>query len=366
MEASVVEESTNISPRTVRTNWLLFSWSQISSATKALLLISTLLALIQIAVTIVVLVLGNRQQLSCEKPLQLYLTIFVVRVGLSLPLSVYQHLFIPRRGRPRRARNHNNNNNNINISNNNNNNNNNNNSNNDTTHDDAINQESTNRPETPPHNRPSTIFSGWAERLKSLLDLFAILWFIVGNYLVFSQSTCALNAGLYYYTILTWIIFGYTILVIPLLACASVVFCLPCVLVAMRTFNINISNVMVGGSKEEIAKIPVFKYKKSEAGEDEETTGSKPVMKKKSYFSKFKKEHHVTTDKYLSIPKAEDAVCTICLSEYENDEFICKLWCEHHYHHSCVTEWLGLNSKCPLCKRDFRKDHVDQDSDEEV
>lgn len=40
--------------------------------------------------------------------------------------------------------------------------------------------------------------------------------------------------------------------------------------------------------------------------------------------------------------------------------------CDHHYHHSCVTEWLGLNSKCPLCKRDFRKDHVDEDSDEEV
>lgn len=67
-------------------------------------------------------------------------------------------------------------------------------------------------------------------RLKSLLDLFAILWFIVGNYLVFSPSSCALNAGLYYYTILSWIIFGYTILVIPLFACASVVFCLPCVL----------------------------------------------------------------------------------------------------------------------------------------
>lgn len=83
---------------------------------------------------------------------------------------------------------------------------------------------------------------------------------------------------------------------------------------------------MVGGTKEELAKIPVFKFKKNDVEEGQTTTGSKPAMKKKSYFSKFKKEQDVTTDKYLSIPKAEDAVCTICLCEYENDELICKLW----------------------------------------
>lgn len=48
MEASVVETRNDVSPRTVRTNWLLFSWSQISGATKVLLLISISLALIQV------------------------------------------------------------------------------------------------------------------------------------------------------------------------------------------------------------------------------------------------------------------------------------------------------------------------------
>ncbi|ORZ03109.1 hypothetical protein BCR43DRAFT_482761 [Syncephalastrum racemosum] len=28
--------------------------------------------------------------------------------------------------------------------------------------------------------------------------------------------------------------------------------------------------------------------------------------------------------------------------------------CGHHFHKDCVHEWLGLNSVCPLCKRDFR------------
>jgi hypothetical protein len=67
-------------------------------------------------------------------------------------------------------------------------------------------------------------------RIKSLLDLFGILWFIVGNYLVFSPSNCPTNASAYYYTILTWVLFGYMLLIVPLVACASVIFCLPCVL----------------------------------------------------------------------------------------------------------------------------------------
>lgn len=94
----------------------------------------------------------------------------------------------------------------------------------------------------------------------------------------------------------------------------------------MRTFNINVSNVMVGGTKEELSKIPVFKYK---ANEEQQTESVKPTMKKANYFSRFRKSHgkeNITTNKYLTIPKAEDAVCTICLSEYENDELVCKLW----------------------------------------
>lgn len=57
----------------------------------------------QIAVTIIILAIGGNSEITCGKPLQLYLIIFVVRVGLSLPLSIYQHLFTPR-SRRRNAR----------------------------------------------------------------------------------------------------------------------------------------------------------------------------------------------------------------------------------------------------------------------
>lgn len=35
-------------PRTVRTNWLLFAWSQVSGATKVLLVLSTIVSLLQV------------------------------------------------------------------------------------------------------------------------------------------------------------------------------------------------------------------------------------------------------------------------------------------------------------------------------
>lgn len=57
----------------------------------------------QIAATIIILAIGGNSEITCGKPLQLYLIIFVVRVGLSLPLSIYQHLFTPR-SRRRNAR----------------------------------------------------------------------------------------------------------------------------------------------------------------------------------------------------------------------------------------------------------------------
>ncbi|KAL9551084.1 hypothetical protein MBANPS3_004438 [Mucor bainieri] len=402
------------SPRTVRTNWLRFSWNQISGASKVILLISFSLSLIQIAATIAILAIGSNSGISCSKPLQLYLIIFVVRVGLSLPLSIYQHLFTPRgrrrnsrrgrRGNARRRRRRQTENRH------------------DTSTAPVATPESNDALATntsPPdgthsqheiggnnhqhdeeegnqhQERPASLISGWTDRVKSLLDLFAILWFIVGNYLIFSPSDCPTTAAPYYYTILTWILLGYLILLIPLLACAAVIFCLPCVLVALRTFSINVTNVMVGGTKEEIAKIPVFKYKATAnptAAADEiastqtsentnntttftTTTAKKPsfirrIMKRPSYHntSDQQKQHaHLDT---ITIPRAEDAVCSICLGEYETDELICKLWqtvsnrCQHHYHKDCVHEWLALNSKCPLCKRDFRGKDYKGDSDE--
>lgn len=115
--------------------------------------------------------------------------------------------------------------------------------------------------------------------------------------------------------------------------------------VTMRTFNINVSNVMKGGTKEELAKIPIFKFKSTESDDtaappignqqQQSNTDNSATMKKGNYFRRLMKRRQSAKNvdskdnvnyPHLTIPRADDAVCSICLSEYENDELICKLW----------------------------------------
>lgn len=170
----------------------------------------------------------------------------------------------------------------------------------------------------------------------------------------------------------------------------------------MRAFNINISTVMEGGSKEELDKIPIFRYKTHtvEQSPEQEQQGcavSTPVegettkRSKSNFIRRWMKRRHGVTEQEqsshieaLTISRSEDAICSICLSEYENDDLLCKLWqvyytcvyiysnndpssrCGHIYHRDCVKEWLSLNATCPLCKRDFRgKDFNHENQDEE-
>ncbi|KAI8337723.1 hypothetical protein BC941DRAFT_452545 [Chlamydoabsidia padenii] len=327
------------------------------------MLVSTVFFILsQIIVSIVILSLY--QKTTCDKPLDTYLTIFVVRAGLVLPLLTYQYLtrpsFLQRQQQQQRE---------------------------------LMERQMQNRyqlrlaaaatssppgetttPIPPPQinsgDRNNNSVKEWCERLKTLLDLFGILWFIVGNYLIFTSDDCANLAGGLYYTIMAWVILSYVVILLPIILCACVIFCLPCVLVVLRLLNItDIPGMKNGGSKEEILNIPTYKYQSQDGNGSTETTTTTFQQPKKTRWTqriinKFRKNNKddIETKSYppITIPCADDAMCSICLSEYETGDPICKLWCDHHFHKDCVHEWLGLNSLCPLCKQDFRgKEHND-------
>lgn len=43
--------------------------------------------------------------------------------------------------------------------------------------------------------------------------------------------------------------------------------------------------------------------------------------------------------------------CNICLEDYQDDEEILLLKCNHYYHKDCITNWISKESnKCPICK----------------
>ena len=53
------------------------------------------------------------------------------------------------------------------------------------------------------------------------------------------------------------------------------------------------------------------------------------------------------------LAQEDEDVCPICLEEYEteNPDFTTK--CEHHYHFSCILEWMERSDTCPICDQEL-------------
>ena len=70
-----------------------------------------------------------------------------------------------------------------------------------------------------------------------------------------------------------------------------------------------------------------------------------PKVKKKD----LKREITSDRDNYMN-----DFTCIICYNEIGEESFVTDLPdCHHTYHHKCISEWFKINSKCPLCKKDY-------------
>ncbi|XP_010476962.1 PREDICTED: uncharacterized protein LOC104756132 [Camelina sativa] len=46
-----------------------------------------------------------------------------------------------------------------------------------------------------------------------------------------------------------------------------------------------------------------------------------------------------------------DRKCSICQDEYEREDEVGKLNCEHNFHVHCVKQWLLRKNACPVCKK---------------
>ena len=42
--------------------------------------------------------------------------------------------------------------------------------------------------------------------------------------------------------------------------------------------------------------------------------------------------------------------CSICIEGFKQDDLVSTLSCGHHYHSSCINEWLRKTLHCPLCR----------------
>ncbi|CAB4399373.1 hypothetical protein RhiirA1_406311 [Rhizophagus irregularis] len=334
--ATTSVRATASNSRQVRQNWwgyIVENFRSISRTSKVLLILNLTMVLIQVVVTITVLVISRHQE--CDKPLRLFLILYIARVIVACPVNVYLYL------NPRENR----------------------------------------RGGQNPNENENQRRDGWVDRLKSFLDLFATLWFIIGNYLLFTTVKCQSTSPPVFYLSLTWVIVGYIIITIPILLCLAVIFCLPCVLVAMRMLNVSEATGMSGAKDDIIQKIPLVKYKASveestdtvitmppqtssmTPSNDETQPPRQDQPRKKSRFKQLfgsnRKGSSTSSAPTVSppfpIPNSDDAVCSICLEPYEDGVELRRLWCSHHFHKECVDEWLKLNKKCPMCREDVEE-----------
>ena len=57
------------------------------------------------------------------------------------------------------------------------------------------------------------------------------------------------------------------------------------------------------------------------------------------------------------VAEDDSGECSICLDEYEHDDWIKVLPCggKHFFHECCVIKWFKEQTKCPLCRHDCSK-----------
>tara|TARA_Y100001973_G_C5003742_1_gene234958 strand:- start:58 stop:444 length:387 start_codon:yes stop_codon:yes gene_type:complete len=65
-----------------------------------------------------------------------------------------------------------------------------------------------------------------------------------------------------------------------------------------------------------------------------------------SEYSKYKELEEVF------IPKEKIETCSICLEDYQEDDIIFKLNCNHIFHKKCFKQWSNNKetTSCPLCR----------------
>ncbi|KAM0838850.1 hypothetical protein ACQ4PT_060703 [Festuca glaucescens] len=42
--------------------------------------------------------------------------------------------------------------------------------------------------------------------------------------------------------------------------------------------------------------------------------------------------------------------CAVCLKDFEAEDMVSMMPCDHCFHHCCISQWLRVSCVCPLCR----------------
>ena len=55
----------------------------------------------------------------------------------------------------------------------------------------------------------------------------------------------------------------------------------------------------------------------------------------------------------IKLNECETEYCSICFDRLKPLDIIRELNCEHSFHINCIEQWLSMNTRCPLCRKDL-------------
>jgi hypothetical protein len=68
--------------------------------------------------------------------------------------------------------------------------------------------------------------------------------------------------------------------------------------------------------------------------------------------------------RYATVKVDDDAQCTICCEQFEDEQFVIKLPCRHIFCEADILEWLNNHDSCPICRAQVSSETTEDDSEE--
>ncbi|OMJ23939.1 RING finger protein 44, partial [Smittium culicis] len=236
-------------------------------------------------------------------------------------------------------------------------------------------------------------------KISEICNILNFITFFLANFWLFSSVTCVRTAPILFFVSLSLIIMSYFVLIIPLLLLLCMIFCMPCVIhilspvlqiptkntpaadsiinsIPLVSYSLNPPNHPPSSSSNPHSLHTNKEYSQASSPNTNPTNNAhthqqqqqqqsifvlfRPFYsmayylsrKRNKPFSQSTSPKLLKSNSYPEFHTTDDACCSICLADYEQDSVLRLMVCGHHFHKECLDEWLKINRICPLCKND--------------
>ncbi|CAI9787486.1 unnamed protein product [Fraxinus pennsylvanica] len=180
------------------------------------------------------------------------------------------------------------------------------------------------------------------KKMYSVNTVVSSIWWIVGFYWIIMGGQALLqDSPRLYWLLVVFLAFDVFFTIFCIIMACIIFFALFCCFPILATVAYAMT-IGGGASESDIMALPKYRY--CEPGTLTEL--DKGRMDGVKLITKSDKRNSAAE---LAL-RLEDSECCICLYRYVDGVELCRLPCNHHFHHKCITKWLRINAICPLCK----------------